>query len=168
MTGYLLSGSDDQNICVWDINQTNQNVVTQEPVVKIENAHDSIVEDVTWNKFDINMFTTVGDDKKLSCWDLRTPQRPTISVEGHQAEIMSINTSHYSEFIMATGSADKTIGVWDIRSVKTKLYCFKGHKDVVTNVRFSKTQKNFLASSSHDRNINVWDLTKTGQYQTDQ
>ena len=83
MTGYLLSGSDDQNICVWDINQTNQNVVTQEPVVKIENAHDSIVEDVTWNKFEINMFTTVGDDKKLSCWDLRSPQRPTISVEGH-------------------------------------------------------------------------------------
>jgi len=23
MTGYLLSGSDDQNICVWDINKTN-------------------------------------------------------------------------------------------------------------------------------------------------
>ena len=137
--------------------------MTQEPLVKIQNAHSSIVEDVTWNKFDTNMFTTVGDDKKLSLWDLRNPTSPTISVEGHQAEIMSINTSHHSEFIMATGSADKTVGVWDIRSVKTKLYCFKGHTDVVNNVRFSQTQKNFLASSSNDRKINIWDLSKTNE-----
>ena len=97
------------------------------------------MEDLTWNKFDLNMFCSVGDDKKFNIWDLRDPTSPQISVEGHQSEIMSINTSHYSDFIVATGSADKTVGVWDIRSIKTKLYCFKGHTDVVNNVRFSKT-----------------------------
>jgi WD40 repeat protein len=69
----LLSGSDDCKVCVWDINQTNQNQVTQEPLIKIDNAHSSIVEDVTWNKFDPMMFSTVGDDKMLKLWDSRNP-----------------------------------------------------------------------------------------------
>ena len=80
--GYLLSGSDDCRVCVWDINATNQNQLTEEAIHNFE-AHSSIVEDVAWNNFDEFVFSTVGDDKKLKLWDMRDPKRPTSSIEGH-------------------------------------------------------------------------------------
>ena len=49
--GILLSGSDDCRTCIWDINSTNANQLTQQPVKNFE-AHSSIVEDVAWNNFD--------------------------------------------------------------------------------------------------------------------
>lgn len=81
-TGFLLSGSDDQRVCVWDLNQTNSNMLTQEPMVNFA-GHSSIVEDVAWNNFDENVFNTVGDDKKIKTWDLRNPKSPTCCIEGH-------------------------------------------------------------------------------------
>lgn len=80
--GILLSGSDDFRICIWDIEATNQNQLTQDAMENFE-AHNSIVEDVSWNNFDENIFITVGDDKKMKIWDLRSCDKPTSSIEGH-------------------------------------------------------------------------------------
>lgn len=81
--GYLMSGSDDQKACIWDISAVTNNSVNVEPLVSLNAAHSSIIEDVAWNHFDQNIFTTVGDDKKMKIWDMRDPKRPTSSIEGH-------------------------------------------------------------------------------------
>lgn len=70
--GLLLSGSDDCRVCIWDIQATNSNQLTQEAMIYFE-AHNSIVEDVAWNNFDECVFLSVGDDKKLRIWDTRSP-----------------------------------------------------------------------------------------------
>ena len=80
--GILLSGSVDFRICIWDIEATNQNQLTQDALENFE-AHNSIVEDVSWNNFDENIFITVGDDKKMKIWDYRSCEKPTSSIEGH-------------------------------------------------------------------------------------
>jgi len=165
--GMLLSGSDDCRVCVWDINATSSNVLTQEPVVNFE-AHSSIVEDVAWNNFDEFIFSTVGDDKKLKIWDIRDPKRPTNCIEGHVQEIMSVDCSPFDQYLMVTGSADSTVAVGDTRNVKTKLYSLRSHTKDVNNVRFSKMQSNLLASSSHDRRIMVWDLSRFDKPQTEE
>lgn len=71
--GLLLSGSDDCRVCIWDIEKTNSNQLTQDPYIYFE-AHSSIVEDVAWNQFDEFIFLTVGDDKKMRIWDTRDPK----------------------------------------------------------------------------------------------
>lgn len=58
-------------------------------------AHNSIVEDVAWNNFEENIFITVGDDKKMKLWDMRSLQKPTSSIEGHVQEIMSVDCSTF-------------------------------------------------------------------------
>jgi histone-binding protein RBBP4 len=81
--GYLMSGSDDHKACIWDISAVTNNSVNVEPLVSLNAAHSSIIEDVAWNHFDQNIFTTIGDDKKMKIWDMRDPKRPTSSIEGH-------------------------------------------------------------------------------------
>lgn len=92
--GLLLSGSDDCRACIWDIQMTNSNQLTQEPLIYFQ-AHDSIVEDVAWSHFDEHLFLTVGDDKRMRIWDTRDPNSPTSSIEGHVQEIMSVDTSPF-------------------------------------------------------------------------
>jgi histone-binding protein RBBP4 len=158
--GLLLSGSDDCKACVWDVNATNSNQVTQEPMLSLNAAHSSIIEDVAWNNFDQYIFASVGDDKKLKIWDTRDAKRATSCIEGHVQEIMSVDCSPFDQFLMLTGSADTTVAVWDMRNVKTKLFSLRSHTKDVNNVRFSRMQSNLLASSSHDRRVMIWDLSR--------
>lgn len=96
-----------------------------------------MVEDVAWNNFDEHVFISVGDDKKMRIWDIRDPSQPTISIEGHVQEIMSVDCSPFDQYLVCTGSADSTVAVWDMRNVKTKLFSLKAHTKDVNNVKFS-------------------------------
>ena len=135
--GYLLSGSDDCRAVVWDINRNSNSSPTLDPIYDFE-AHSSIVEDVTWNNFDENIFVTVGDDKKFKIWDMRDIKKATSSVEGHVQEIMSVDCSPFDQYLMITGSSDSTVAVWDMRNFKSKLFSLRSHSKDVNNVRFSK------------------------------
>lgn len=46
-----------------------------------------MVEDVSWNMKDENIFGSVGDDFKLVIWDLRT-NKPQQSVKPHDNEVI--------------------------------------------------------------------------------
>ncbi len=46
--GLLLSGSDDNRICMWDINQSSITSQSVDPVCKWD-KHTQVVEDVAWN-----------------------------------------------------------------------------------------------------------------------
>ncbi|KAG5515263.1 hypothetical protein RHGRI_036337 [Rhododendron griersonianum] len=98
--GHLLSGSDDAQICLWDINATSKNsgcyicgsylmltrclFCTCALIV-----HEGVVEDVAWHLRHEYLFGSVGDDQYL--WDLRTPtaDRPIQFVVAHQSETFS-------------------------------------------------------------------------------
>ena len=132
-----------------------------------DNAHSSIIEDVTWNNFDEHMFITCGDDKKFKVWDMRSANKaPTCAVEAHTQEILAVDCSPFDQYLMITGSADSTVAVWDLRNVKSKLFNLKAHTKDVNNVRFSKMQSNLLALSGYDRRIMVWDLSRFDKEQT--
>ena len=48
------------------------------------------MEDVAWHSSDEYCFGSVGDDKYLHLWDLRTPpiSKPSQSVAAHQSEVL--------------------------------------------------------------------------------
>ncbi|GJP49895.1 hypothetical protein CLOM_g9052 [Closterium sp. NIES-68] len=62
--GHLLSGSDDMQICVWDIGAaTKANKVVE--AKHIYRAHTGVVEDVAWHCRHEYLFGSVGDDQQL-------------------------------------------------------------------------------------------------------
>merc|ERR1712013_260640 len=161
MNGHLLSASDDQTLCLWDINGTveaNQVINAK----SIFTGHTAVVEDVAWHLLHESLFGSVADDHKLCIWDIRAAatNKPSHTVEAHTAEVNCLSFNPYSEFILATGSADKTVALWDLRNLKLKLHSFESHKDEIFQVQWSPHNETILASSGTDRRLHVWDLSK--------
>lgn len=49
-------------------------------------AHENVVEDVSWHLKNENLFGSVGDDCRLMIWDLRS-DKPQHSVIVHEKEV---------------------------------------------------------------------------------
>ncbi|XP_057495444.1 WD-40 repeat-containing protein MSI2-like isoform X2 [Actinidia eriantha] len=81
--GYLLSGSNDCKICLWDVSAMPENKLMD--ATHVYEAHGNIVGDVDWHLKDENLFGSVGDDCYLMIWDLRT-NKPQHSVQAHEKE----------------------------------------------------------------------------------
>jgi len=165
--GHLLSCSDDQSICIWDISAATKSDSSLE-ALNIYRGHDSIVEDVAWHHQHDNYFGSVGDDKKLLIWDTRSGTNPIKSVEAHASEVNCLSFNPFCEFLIATGSTDKTVALWDMRNMSTRLHSLISHTDEVFQVQFSPHNETVLASCGSDRRVNVWDLSRIGEEQNNE
>lgn len=165
--GYLLSGSDDAQICVWDVKGTTQGARTL-AALHIYPGHGGVVEDVAWHPRHSSMFGSVGDDKKLILWDMRKPDGAAQDkeVEAHTAEVNCLAFNPFNENVLATGSADKTVALWDMRNLSRKLHLFESHREEVFQVGWSPHHETILASSGADRRLMVWDLSRIGEEQS--
>jgi len=161
--GYLLSGSDDHKVCIWDIEQATQLNLTMEPILKYE-AHTGVVQDVAWHKHYEYLFGSVGDDFNVKLWDIRSDKKePAQVVIGHTSDILSMDFNPLNEHLLATSSADKSVAIWDLRNLKMKQCSLEKHKDEVINVAWSPHRETVLASAAQDRKVNIWDLSKAGK-----
>ncbi|KAF7487692.1 Histone-binding protein RBBP4 [Sarcoptes scabiei] len=167
LSGHLLSASDDQTICLWDVNSTVRPDKTID-ALSIFTGHTSVVEDVAWHLLHATLFGSVSDDQTLMIWDTRSKdtQKPTQVVDAHLAEVNCLSFNPFSEYILATGSADKTVALWDLRNIKVKLHTFTSHKDEIFQVQWSPHNETILASSGTDRRLNIWDLSRIGEEQS--
>ena len=155
--GYLISGSDDHRICVWDINSKNKN-----SLLCTYESHLGVVEDVCFNKILENVFASCGDDRKMMIWDLRQ-QNPVYNVEAHVQEVNTIDFNPFNEYLILTGSNDKNCALWDLRNLKKKLHNFKHHINDVISVKWNPHIMSMFASSSSDRRVDIWDLSNIGK-----
>ena len=88
MEGHLISGSDDHQICLWDISgnmsgsSKNGTASATLDAKSIYKGHTSVVEDVSWLSKHQYLFGSVGDDKMLMIWDTRkAASAPAAAVE---------------------------------------------------------------------------------------
>lgn len=164
--GHLLSGSDDQIVCLWDTaaKPTKGNEI--DPLLTFR-AHTNVVEDVKWHCVHEDVFGSVSDAGELFIWDTRKPNVPSSRVDdAHKMEINCLAFNPNTEFLLLTGSADKTVALWDLRKLNAKLHVFEQHNDEVLQVSWAPFGDTIFGSSSADRRINVWDMSKIGQEQS--
>ncbi|KAG2280359.1 hypothetical protein Bca4012_048639 [Brassica carinata] len=164
--GHLLSGSDDAQICLWDINATPKNKTLD--AHQIFKAHEGVVEDVAWHLRHEYLFGSVGDDQYFFIWDLRSPSasRPVQSVAAHSMEVNCLAFNPLNEWIVATGSTDKTVKLFDLRRLSNALHSFDGHKEEVFQVGWSPKNETILASCCFGRRLLVWDVNRIDEEQT--
>ena len=125
-TGYLLSGSEDTTLCLWNIESVLGKNASSQPGTQISalstfKGHTDVVEDVDWHPKDPNMIGSVGDDRTVRLWDVRNPDKgPTQMISNaHDKDVNCISFNPEKEFLFATGSADKTVAIWDMRNLKS-------------------------------------------------
>ncbi|KAK9797399.1 hypothetical protein WJX73_003950 [Symbiochloris irregularis] len=159
--GHLLSGSDDAQICLWDIQGASNPATNSVAAISTFRHHAGVVEDVAWHQKQKTVFGSVGDDHKLVIWDTRRPSM-TSCTEFHTAEVNCIGFNPFSEFILATGSADKLVALHDLRNLHRPLHVFEHHAEEVFQIGWSPKCETILASCGADRRLMVWDLSRIG------
>ncbi|KAJ7967155.1 WD-40 repeat-containing protein [Quillaja saponaria] len=160
--GYLLSGSHDKKICLWDLSSASQENFLD--AIHVYEAHESLVEDVSWHLKNENLFGSAGDDCRLVIWDLRTNQAQ-YSVKAHEREVNFLSFNPFNEWILATASSDTTVGLFDMRKLTEPLHVLSSHTEEVFQVEWDPNHETVLASSGDDRRLMVWDLNRIGDEQ---
>ncbi|CAM8899331.1 unnamed protein product [Rhodiola kirilowii] len=160
--GYLVSGSNDKRICLWDVSGTLGNGVL-EPMHVYE-AHENVVEDVSWHSKNENIFGSASDDCRVMIWDLRT-DKPQHSVIVHDREVNYLSFNPFNEWILATASSDTTVGLFDLRKLTSPLHLLGSHTEEVFQVEWDPNHESVLASSADDRRLMIWDLNRIGEEQ---
>lgn len=160
--GYLVSGSHDNKICLWDVSALAQDKVID--AMHVYEAHESVVEDVSWHLKNENLFGSAGDDCQLMIWDLRTNQTQQC-VKAHEKEVNYLSFNPYNEWVLATASSDTTVALFDMRKMTVPLHILSSHTEEVFQVEWDPNHETVLASSADDRRLMVWDLNRIGDEQ---
>ncbi|QLE43858.1 serine/threonine protein kinase [Nostoc sp. C052] len=146
----LVSGSDDKNIKLWDLN-------TQKVIASLS-GHSQAVKSVAFSP-DGQILATASDDKTIKLWQVETLKEIS-TLLGHSHAVKSVAFSPDGQ-ILASGSWDKTIKLWDINT-GIEIFTIAGHQLKVNSVAFSP-QGQLLASASYDRTIRLWQIPTRGR-----
>jgi WD40 repeat protein len=116
------------------------------------------------NCFDIapldnNKFLSVGQERKITYWDIRKPQPENLlessPYKGETDELISIAISHNNKFF-ATGGALGVIRLYDYTNGAFITEC-RAHSSSITCVKFSPDDKQ-LISTGRDGLVVVWNF----------
>lgn len=160
--GYLLSGSQDQKICLWDVSATPQDKVLN--AMFVYEGHESVIADVSWHIKNENLFGSAGEDGRLVIWDIRTNQMQH-QVKVHEREVNYLSFNSFNEWVLATASSDSTVALFDLRKLNAPLHVLSSHEGEVFQVEWDPNHETVLASSGEDRRLMVWDLNRVGEEQ---
>ncbi|MFK5970008.1 MAG: PKD domain-containing protein [Candidatus Marithrix sp.] len=142
---YILSGSGDNTLKLWDVS-------TGTEIYSFNNNTDPIWS-VAFSP-DNTQALAVFTDKIIKLWDINSKQE-IHSFIGHTDTIWSVVFSSDGKYILS-GSGDKTLKLWDINSGE-EIRSFIGHTDIILSVAYSTNDK-YALSGSVDNMVKLWDI----------
>lgn len=121
-------------------------------------GHEKSLEDVAFKPGNAHMLCSVGVDRKVLVWDLRSGQQPVITLrEVHSSDINTVDWSKHDEWLLSTGSNDTLVKLLDLRqSGNPIISCLHKHKSKVDKVKFADFDRRYLASSGDS--LVFWDI----------
>jgi WD40 repeat protein len=142
---YIVSGSDDETIKLWDIN-------TGELLRSFE-GHTDEVWSATISPNGKYIVSASGDET-IKLWDIKTG-RLIRRFKGHVEPIQVVAITKNGKYIIS-GSNDKTIKLWNIKNGRLVM-SFEGHKGPVRSVTITPNRK-YIVSGSWDDTIKLWNI----------
>lgn len=119
-------------------------------------GHKLSVEDAKFKPLDKDILCSVGVDRKVLFWDLRTGADPVSEISNaHSSDINTVDWSSLDLNLVATGSNDTKVQVLDIR-MRAVVQTLAKHKSKVQTVKFCPFSDQYLASSGDS--LIIWDL----------
>ncbi|KAL9106460.1 MAG: hypothetical protein Q9187_008559, partial [Circinaria calcarea] len=173
---YLLSGSQDASIRLWDIRLLagDRGVMTCGSVNRYQGNNEGI-RDLRWSPTDGFEFAAGTDNGVIQRWDIRNPNAPLLKINAHEKTCHSIDW-HPAGRYLASGGADKTVKVWDFGSSERRMKpCWQLRApQAVLNARWrpGSTDTQYGSTTSwngtniatsydlRDPRIHVWDLCR--------
>jgi WD40 repeat protein len=142
---YIISGSDDNNIKVWDA-KTGREIRTLE-------GHKEYVNCVAFSP-DGKYIASGANENIFKLWDPLTGKQIGRFC-GHSSYVKSIAFSPDGKYLVS-GSWDKVVYLWEVEGQKY-LKSFNGHSKYINGVAFSHDGR-FIVSGGDDQKLIIWDV----------
>ncbi|MEM7062040.1 MAG: WD40 repeat domain-containing protein [Cyanobacteria bacterium P01_B01_bin.77] len=160
--GYLVSGSMDYSVRMWDLKASVWDSTSADMSIRIFQGHTSIVWCVATSP-DGRWVASGSDDLTAKIWDLRTGDC-IHTLAGHRGWLRGVAFSPDGT-MLATGSMDRTVRLWDVATgdcVQVLEECTPDGTQLsrlaeVWSVAFSPDGK-LLACGGADSTIRVWHI----------
>ncbi len=153
----LASGSWDNTVKVWDLNNPPEVFILEQP----QSLNDfSMVYSLAYSPDGRRLAKSSEGDVKL--WDTATGQE-ILALEWGAEKLRGVAFSPDGRRL-AGGSDDQAVKVWDAATGR-EIFSLEGHTDRVTNVAFSPDGTR-LASASEDKTVRVWDAATGREFLT--
>jgi WD40 repeat protein len=150
----LVSGSYDNTLCIWDINDSSK----QKPEKRIQEQGRPLFI----LEFEKNKILTATSNNQINLWNLNNdPINLEYTFEGHELWINCLVKIDYQKF--ASASNDAMIIIWDYNNRKI-ISTLEGHEDCILTLIILKNGK--LCSGGADQFIKIWDIEKYTCIQT--
>ncbi|KAJ5921406.1 hypothetical protein N7466_009732 [Penicillium verhagenii] len=177
LPSWLLSGSQDGTIRMWDLRSasTNRGLSTCGSKHVYQGNSDAI-RDVRWSPSDGVMFATATDSGAIQMWDSRKTNAPLLRIAAHDRPCYAVDWHPDGKHIVS-GGTDRQVKVWDFsKSAERRqkpAFQFRTPQPV-TNVRWrppswvgdspgsGEWQSSQVVTSydKEDPRIHLWDLRR--------
>ena len=153
---WLVSGSNDSSVRLWDLSDPSLLAGTLEP--RYLQAHNNQIRVVGVSPDKRWVFTTGGQDAFL--WDFTSPEMTSkpIHLPGHKDEIKKAMISPDSHWLVTTSSRQALL--WDLHKMpvegRTPIE-LRGYEDRISALAISPDSR-WLVIGSYDHNAYLWDL----------
>ena len=140
---YIVSGSDDYSVKIWEMKSGK--------LLKILNGHTNWINSVLISNDGKYIFSGSGDGS-VNIWEMESGK--LLKTLKGENPIGSVGISKDAKYIV-TGLENGTLNIWERESgdlVKTLV----GDKKAVTSIALSNDDK-YIVSGSRDRSIKVWE-----------
>ena len=145
---YIVSGSYDNTIRIWDVSTG----VEVRPALE---GHTGSVNSVSFSP-DGRYIVSGSNDNTIRIWDVSTGVEVHPALEGHTSFVESVSFSPDGRYIVS-GSYDRTIRIWDVSTGVEVRPALEEHTASVTSVSFSPDGR-YIVSGSFDKIIRRWDF----------
>ncbi|AZL53363.1 hypothetical protein EI285_01765 [Aliarcobacter skirrowii] len=142
---YIVSGSSDKTVKLWEINSGK--------LLKTFTGHKNIVNSIAISS-DNRYIVSGSADDTVRLWDFKSGKLLK-TLNGHSNSVDSVVISSDSKYIVS-GSLDKTVKLWDVNSGKL-LKTLNGHSNWVDSVAISSDNR-YIISGGWDKTVKLWDV----------
>jgi len=141
---WIVSGSADETIRVWNVNSGECAYTLRGHIYTVKSL-----------QFDSEKIISGGGtrDRTVKIWDMKTGKCEK-TLKGHRGGIFTLQ---YDNEKLVTGATDKTIRIWSLDTLEC-LSVLSGHQHDVYCLQFDKFGRIVSGAGSGDRTLRLWDI----------
>ncbi|ORX51811.1 WD40 repeat-like protein [Piromyces finnis] len=132
--------TNNENVFTWDCRKDGVGM-------KIENAHEMLINDIDYNPNKPYFIATAGNDCNVKLWDIRLPKEPLKIISDHSHWVWNVKFNHYHDQLLITSSSDCQVNLQSAVSVSSSAKFLEEKSIIITDEKSDFDDKTSMDDS---------------------